>query len=129
MRATRPGFLILALAVAMAAVSPLPADAPDCTGISGVFNTDPDLLGELIGIRVASGLSDPVGDPLRVDPRRRGGLHLSRTALTCRHSDRGAGHHDDRRDAGIRRNRTRRRNHRRENLVLESLEIASRSAL
>ena len=61
MRATRPGFLILALAVALATVSPTPADAPDCTGISDVFNTDPNLEDELIGIRVAFGLNDPVG--------------------------------------------------------------------
>jgi len=61
MKATRPGFLILALAVALAIVSPALGEAPDCTGISGVFNTDPNLQDELIGIRVASGLSDPVG--------------------------------------------------------------------
>ena len=60
-RATRLGFSVLVLVVALAAVTPTPADAPDCTGISDVFNTDPDLINELIGIRVAFGLSDPVG--------------------------------------------------------------------
>ncbi len=36
------------------------AGGPDCTGISGVFNSDPDLFGELSTVRVASGLSNPV---------------------------------------------------------------------
>jgi glucose/arabinose dehydrogenase len=36
------------------------AQAPDCTGISGVHNTDPDLFGELDTRLLASGLSNPI---------------------------------------------------------------------
>jgi glucose/arabinose dehydrogenase len=52
--------IALALAGALAATLPAGAQAPDCTGISGVFNTSPDLLGELTGFRIASGLTMPV---------------------------------------------------------------------
>lgn len=58
---TRSFFSVLALLVVLAALSPALAEAPDCTGISGVYNTDPDLLGELSTVRVAFGLNDPVG--------------------------------------------------------------------
>jgi glucose/arabinose dehydrogenase len=52
-------FALLALAAALAAV-PAAAQAPDCTGISTVHNTDPDLDGELATVLVASGLLRPL---------------------------------------------------------------------
>jgi glucose/arabinose dehydrogenase len=48
------------LALAIASLLPAAAQAPDCTGISGVFNTDPDLAGELTGFPIASGLAMPL---------------------------------------------------------------------
>jgi len=50
----------LALAVLLAAVSVSFAAAPDCTGISGVLNTDPNLFGELDTVRITGGLAFPV---------------------------------------------------------------------
>jgi glucose/arabinose dehydrogenase len=52
-RRTILGALVLASAPALAA-------PPDCTGISNVINSSPDLINELTTIRVASGLSSPV---------------------------------------------------------------------
>ena len=48
------------LPLVLIAGAPLAAQAPDCTGISGVFNSDPDLIGELTTVRVAQGLVVPV---------------------------------------------------------------------
>jgi len=50
---------ILALAVSVAAVSFSFGQAPDCTGISAVHNSSPDLVGELDTVRIASGLQWP----------------------------------------------------------------------
>lgn len=52
-------FALFVLAAVLAAV-PAAAQAPDCTGISGVHNTDPDLEGELIAVMVASGFQLPL---------------------------------------------------------------------
>ena len=57
LRATRR---LACWAVALAAVARVEAQAPDCTGISGVFPTSPGLVGELTAHRVASGLVSPV---------------------------------------------------------------------
>lgn len=51
---------ILTLAVAILASTALIAQPPDCTGISPVLSGDPDLLGQLDSVRVASGLAFPV---------------------------------------------------------------------
>ena len=50
MRASKLGLCVVALSIA-AFVTPTVGDAPDCTGISGVFNTDPDLFNELNTVR------------------------------------------------------------------------------
>jgi len=55
----RARFCILALAVCMAGVSFAFGQAPDCTGISAVHNSSPDLIGELDTVRIASGLERP----------------------------------------------------------------------
>ena len=51
--------VLLGLAVVLAVV-PVAAQAPDCTGISGVHNSDPDLDGELTTVLIASGLTLPL---------------------------------------------------------------------
>lgn len=53
------GILSAAL-IAWALSAPVAAQAPDCTGISDVFNTDPGLIGELTTVRIAQGLNSPV---------------------------------------------------------------------
>ncbi len=58
MRYTAPWFLLVTVALVLTPQAK--AQPPDCTGISGVFNTSPDLAGELIGFRVASGLTAPI---------------------------------------------------------------------
>jgi len=55
----RARFCILALAVCLAGVSFAFGQAPDCTGISPVLNSSPELFGELDTIRIASGLQWP----------------------------------------------------------------------
>jgi glucose/arabinose dehydrogenase len=55
--------LLLILAAAWAAVTPSEAGPPDCTGISNVLPSDPDLLGDLNTIKInaaGAGLSSPV---------------------------------------------------------------------
>jgi glucose/arabinose dehydrogenase len=60
------------LVLSLAAASVLPAQVPDCTGVSTVFNAHPELAGELTTVVVASGLSRPLfvtappGDTTRV---------------------------------------------------------------
>ncbi len=51
--------LVGAVALAAFATAAM-AQAPDCTGISTVFNDDPNLVNELTAVSVASGLSRPV---------------------------------------------------------------------
>jgi glucose/arabinose dehydrogenase len=51
--------LLITLALVLSA-GPLFAAAPECDGISGVFNVDPDLDGELTTVRLALGLTNPV---------------------------------------------------------------------
>ena len=55
----RARICLLAL-VAAAAISMVPAQAPDCDGISPVLNTHPDLIGELNTVLIANGLAFPV---------------------------------------------------------------------
>jgi len=50
----------LILAAAIFVSTALVAQAPDCTGISGVRNTDPNLFGELDSVRIAVGMLRPV---------------------------------------------------------------------
>jgi glucose/arabinose dehydrogenase len=52
--------LALAGLAAFLVVVPAAAQAPDCTGISAVHNTDPDLDGELTTVVVASGFQLPL---------------------------------------------------------------------
>lgn len=52
--------LFALLVVLLAASTAAMAQAPDCSGISTVFNTDPDLVGELTTISVAQGLQRPI---------------------------------------------------------------------
>jgi len=51
---------ILAPAVVLIAASLTFAQAPDCTGVSPVLNSHPDLINELDTVRIASGLQFPV---------------------------------------------------------------------
>ena len=75
--------VFLALAAALAAAPATlagGANPADCTGISGVFNQDPNLAGELSSVRVASGLTQPLfvtgapGDMDRLFIVEKGGL-------------------------------------------------------
>jgi glucose/arabinose dehydrogenase len=50
----------VAALLVLAAAAAARAQAPDCTGVSGVFNSDADLVGELTTRRIASGLDSPV---------------------------------------------------------------------
>lgn len=59
MSSSHPRTLLLALA-ALAAASPVLAQAPDCSGVSGVFPSNADLINNLTTVRVAAGLSSPV---------------------------------------------------------------------
>ncbi len=74
------GLLSGLLAAALLAATGATAQAPDCTGISGVFNTSPDFVGELTTVRVASGLTSPIfatyapGDNERLFIVEQGGL-------------------------------------------------------
>jgi hypothetical protein len=52
--------LYLVPAVLLFVVSAAFGQAPDCTGISGVHNTDPDLINELDTVLVADGLINPI---------------------------------------------------------------------
>jgi glucose/arabinose dehydrogenase len=52
--------MFLVPATLLVAVSAAFGQAPDCTGISGVHNSDPELDGELDTVLVATGLSSPI---------------------------------------------------------------------
>ena len=56
----RRNYFALALTALLAATTGAFGQAPDCTGISPVLNSDPDLIGELDTVRIASGLQFPV---------------------------------------------------------------------